>query len=247
MARMMILSGPSCVGKSPLLKALRRFYPELAEQLRPLVLCNDRAPRPGERDGVDYFFRSREEIEALRGQAGFIVMEVRRDLQALEMAQVQRVLEGGENPFFEGNAYIADALMKAPELAQVPKLSAFLSPLSLEEITYLQAQPDVRLADIVRHVQRQKLLVRTSLQKGELSDHDRTDIEARAGAAYREMQYASQFDWVIPNHDGEGNPNWESFNYPLGDARKTKLDFAAILQGRPPRYAEEWPKGLLSG
>ena len=51
--RLVILSGPSCIGKSPLEKALGRFFPELRRQLQKLVLYNTRAPRPGELDGVD--------------------------------------------------------------------------------------------------------------------------------------------------------------------------------------------------
>ena len=57
--RLVILSGPSCAGKSPLDKALGRFYPELRAALQPVTLYNDRAPRPGEVDGVDYHFRRR--------------------------------------------------------------------------------------------------------------------------------------------------------------------------------------------
>ena len=64
--RLVILSGPSCVGKSPLRHALAKFYPEVWGRLQKLVLFNSRAPRPGEREGVDYHFRSRTQIEDLR-------------------------------------------------------------------------------------------------------------------------------------------------------------------------------------
>jgi guanylate kinase len=40
--RLVILSGPSCVGKSPLAKALAKFYPEIRKTLQPLVLYNSR-------------------------------------------------------------------------------------------------------------------------------------------------------------------------------------------------------------
>ena len=46
--RLVILSGPSCVGKSPLYKSLGKFCPELRTQFHKLVLVNSRAPRPGE-------------------------------------------------------------------------------------------------------------------------------------------------------------------------------------------------------
>jgi hypothetical protein len=40
--RLVILSGPSCVGKSPLAKALYKFYPELCKTLKALVLYGER-------------------------------------------------------------------------------------------------------------------------------------------------------------------------------------------------------------
>jgi guanylate kinase len=243
-----MLTGPSCVGKSPLLAALRKFYPEAAAQLQPLVLYNDRAPRPGELDGVTYHFRPRAFLESLQGQPGHVVLPVRRDLQALEIAQVRAVLEAGRDPFFEGNVYVAEALLQAPELAEVPKLSCFLSPLSLEEVRFLRAQPHADLDQIVRDVMRRKLLRRTLQQKGILSEPDLHDIEARCGAAYRELQYAPRFDWVLPNHDGESSENWEAAYYPLGDARRCLLDLAAILQGQTPGpcWAEQWPSDLFA-
>src|ERR687891_493163 len=94
--RLVILSGPSCVGKSPLTKALARFYPELRNRLQPLVLYNSREPRPGEVDGVDYHFRSREEIEILKAKNHFVVMDVRGDLQALDLQELSESLAKGD-------------------------------------------------------------------------------------------------------------------------------------------------------
>ena len=238
MPRLVILSGPSCIGKSPLLKALQRFYPHLAQQLRPLVLYNDRTPRPGETDGIAYHFRPRPFIEALREQPGHIVLPVRRDLQALELAQVTGLLQQGLDPFFEGNPYVASALLEAPDLVGVPRVSCFLSPVSLEELSFVQGQPGADPRKLVTDVMRRKLLRRTQRQKGLLSAPDLEDIEARCGAAYDELAYASKFDYVLPNHDGEDSENWDAFYYPLGDARKSVLDFAAIGAGARPRGGE---------
>ncbi len=240
MPRLVILSGPSCVGKSPLLRALQRFYPEAARRLRPLILYNDRAPRPGEADGVAYHFRPRDFIEGLRDQPGHIVLPVRRDLQALELAQVTGLLQQGLDPFFEGNPYVAGALMQAPELADIPRVTCFLSPVSLEELQFLQNQPGADARKLVTDVMRRKLLRRTQRQKTLLSLPDLEDIEARCGAAYDELTHAPAFDYVLPNHDGEDSENWDAFYYPLGDARKSLLDFAAILEGHQPRWAEKW-------
>jgi guanylate kinase len=54
--RLVILSGPSCVGKSPLAKALGRFHPDLSVKLQPIVLHNSRSPDPAsETDGIIIF------------------------------------------------------------------------------------------------------------------------------------------------------------------------------------------------
>jgi hypothetical protein len=55
-------------GKSPLAKAVGRFHPDLSANLQPIVLFNSRSPRPGERDGEDYHFRARDQIENFRLQ-----------------------------------------------------------------------------------------------------------------------------------------------------------------------------------
>ena len=74
-SRLVILAGPSCAGKSPLDKALRRFHPQLRQNLKSLVLYNSRDPRPGELDGVDYHFRSRQEIADLESGERCVVMD----------------------------------------------------------------------------------------------------------------------------------------------------------------------------
>jgi len=50
--RVVVLSGPSAVGKSTLVHCLRERIPDLHFS----VSATTRAPRPGEVDGVDYFF-----------------------------------------------------------------------------------------------------------------------------------------------------------------------------------------------
>ncbi len=242
MGRLVILSGPSCAGKGPLYAALERFHPELVAPLHKVCLYNTRAPRPGERDGVDYHFRTREEIEALREDDGYVVMDVRGDLQALDLAGLRRRLETG-SAFFEGNPFVGVALLELPD---VPKVSAFLAPLSRDELVYLQApERRVDLQSFVTDVMRRKLLRRTTRQKGVLAKTDLENIERRAGSALRELSEAWRFDYVLPNHDGEDSENWDAFYYPVGDARKAFTDFALILRGEEPRYAEKWEEGLL--
>jgi guanylate kinase len=68
MARVFVITGPSGVGKGTLIRGLMERIPGL--QLS--VSATTRAPRPGERDGVDYYFLTREEFER-RVRAGDFV------------------------------------------------------------------------------------------------------------------------------------------------------------------------------
>ncbi len=243
--RLVILSGPSCVGKSPLAKALARFYPELWNILNPLVLYNSRSARPGEFDGIDYHFRSRKEIENLKRKEGFIVMDVRADLHALDLPELLETLEKGD-VFFEGSPFIGKTLLTDPMLANVKRLSVFMSPLSRDEIIFLKtAEPKVSLHELVTNIMRRKLLRRIRRQKGKPSLSELEDIEIRASSAYYEMQEAHNYQYVISNHDGEDSENWDSFYYPLGDARAALITFVSLLEGKMPDRVEIWEKDLI--
>jgi len=237
--RLVILSGPSCVGKTPLMKALKRFHPQLAAKLQPLVLHNSRAPRPGEQSGVDYHFRTREQLEALRTQARYVVLDVRGDLQALDLEELSGLLQRGD-VLFEGNPFVGRLLQTHPALAEVRRLGMFLAPLSKEEIVFLRGEPQVSLPDLVRDVMRRKLLRRTRRQRGQPSLKDLEEVERRAGSAYGELALAWRFDHVIPNHDGEDSDNWDAFYHPLGDARKALLAVVALLRGEAAAGVERW-------
>jgi guanylate kinase len=241
---LVILSGPSCVGKSPLVRALRRFHPELAAKLKPLVLFNSRPPRPGEQSGLDYHFRTREQVEALRADRRYFVIDVRGDLQALDLEDLSAVLGRGD-ALFEGNPFVGRLLQTHESLRDVRRLGVFLSPLTREELAFLRGEPHVSLPDLVCDVMRRKLLRRTRRQKGEPSLRDLEDVERRARSAYVELAEAWHFDHVIPNHDGEDSDDWDAFYYPLGDARRALLAFAALLRGETPPGIERWDAGAV--
>ena len=243
--RLIILSGPSCVGKSPLDRALATFYPEHKQRLKTLVLYNSRVARPGEVDGRDYHFRKRSEIESLRTEDRYVVMEVRGDLQALDLEQLKNDLEESD-VFFEGNPFIGSLLLTHESLENIGKLSMFMSPLSREELQFYQkAEWNVSIPDLVTDIMRRKLLRRTKKQKTQLSLKDYENIERRAASAYSELEKGHLFDHVIPNHDGEDSEHWEAFFFPVGDARRSLLAFVDLLEGKPPGWVEKWEEELL--
>ncbi len=242
MSRLIVISGPSCVGKSPLYSNLNKHFPDLVAETGFVVLYNSRAPRPGERDGRDYHFRSREEIESLRGQEGFSVFDVRGDLQALDHNALHRDLETGD-VIYEGNPTVAMHLLDTPLPPGCGRLSVFVSPISREEILVLREREDLR--KLVTGLMQSKLLRRTEEQKGDVSAEDREEVGRRAGCAYDEMCLAPRFDAVVPNHDGEDSENWTAFSYPVGEAFKTLHAVAALIGGQKPNSAEHWEPDLL--
>lgn len=59
--RLVVLVGPSAVGKSTVVRCVRERLPELVFS----VSATTRAPRPGEVDGRDYRFVTREQFDAM--------------------------------------------------------------------------------------------------------------------------------------------------------------------------------------
>lgn len=66
--KLIVLTGPSGVGKGTLLRSLRQRHPELYLS----ISATTRDPRPGEVDGVDYYFLSRPEFQEKIAQDAFI-------------------------------------------------------------------------------------------------------------------------------------------------------------------------------
>jgi guanylate kinase len=68
MARVFVITGPSGVGKGTLIRGLMERLPALELS----VSATTRAPRPGERDGVDYHFLSAEDFERRIAEGDFV-------------------------------------------------------------------------------------------------------------------------------------------------------------------------------
>lgn len=66
--KLFVVSGPSGAGKGTLCKALLGLYP----QIQLSVSCATRSPRPGEVDGVHYYFITEEEFLKRRREGDFL-------------------------------------------------------------------------------------------------------------------------------------------------------------------------------
>jgi guanylate kinase len=93
-----VLCAPSGTGKSTLVRRLVAECPNFAFS----VSCTTRAPRPGERDGVDYHFLSREEF-LRRREAGFFAewAEVHGNLYGTPKAATLELLAQGRDVLFD--------------------------------------------------------------------------------------------------------------------------------------------------
>lgn len=86
---LVVISGPSGVGKDAVLKSLQqRSLP-----LHFVVTMTSREPRPGEIDGVDYFFVTQEKFKELIGQDEFIEHAlVYQDYKGIPKTQIREAM-----------------------------------------------------------------------------------------------------------------------------------------------------------
>ncbi len=95
---LLVLAGPSGVGKGTVGRALLAREPNLAWS----VSATTRAPRAGEVDGVDYHFVTRAEFERTRAEGGFLEwFEVYGQLKGTPRAPVEAAVAGGRDLLLE--------------------------------------------------------------------------------------------------------------------------------------------------
>ncbi|MFP7477696.1 guanylate kinase [Terribacillus sp. 179-K 1B1 HS] len=122
-----ILSGPSGVGKGTVRKALF----EQDTHLRYSISMTTRNMRPGEQDGVDYFYKSKEEFEHLIGQNKLLEYASYVDnYYGTPRDYVEETLEAGHDVFLE--IEVQGALQVKENFPQ--GVFIFLIPPSLEEL-----------------------------------------------------------------------------------------------------------------
>ncbi|WP_280482940.1 guanylate kinase [Nocardia farcinica] len=127
--RLVVLVGPSAVGKSTVVRCVRERLPELVFS----VSATTRAPRPGEVDGRDYRFVTRAEFDAMI-EAGELLewAEIHGGLQrsGTPAAPVREALAAGKNVLLEVDLEGARSVRKVMPEARL----VFLAPPSWDEL-----------------------------------------------------------------------------------------------------------------
>ena len=106
-----VITGPSGVGKSTLIKKLMAEFPD---DFGFSVSHTTRDPRPGEQDGVDYHFVSRERMQS-DIDAGLFVehAEVHGNLYGTSIAAVQEVTKKGRVCLLDIDVQGAESVRKS--------------------------------------------------------------------------------------------------------------------------------------
>jgi guanylate kinase len=95
---LLILSSPSGAGKSTLARRLMQWDPTI----RFSVSATTRPPRPGEEDGREYYFRSRQEFETMVETGDMLEhAEVFGNLYGSPKAPVQAAMDVGRDTLFD--------------------------------------------------------------------------------------------------------------------------------------------------
>lgn len=127
LGRLILVTGPSGVGKGTLIKVLRERHPDLGFS----VSATTRSPRPGEQHGVHYYFYSREQFQELRDRGEFLEWaEFAGNCYGTPISPVIERLNQGNDILLEIELQGARQVMdRWPEALKI-----FISPPSMEEL-----------------------------------------------------------------------------------------------------------------
>lgn len=163
--RLTVLSGPSGVGKSTVVAHMRKEHPEVWLS----VSATTRAPRPGERHGVHYFFVTDEEMDKLIANGELLEWaEFAGNRYGTPRAAVLEHLEAGVPVLLEIDLQGARQVRESMAEAQL----VFLAPPSWEELVRRLTGRGTESAEV---------------------------IERRLGAAKTELAAEPEFDTTLVN------------------------------------------------
>jgi len=176
--RLFVLSGPSGVGKTTIVRALLRRVAGLEFS----VSCTTRPPRPGERDGRDYHFISQEEFAELVEAGEFLEWaEVYGHRYGTLRAEVERRLSQGKSVLLDIDTRGARLIRRRGRRLGLPLRFIFILPPSKGELE--------------RRIERRR------------SESGR-ELERRLRAAWREVEAGGWFDYLVVNRDLQLSTLW---------------------------------------
>jgi len=174
-AILVIISGPSGVGKDTIIEELKRREgaKEAAERRHYVVTCTTRERRDGEVDGVDYHFMTREAFLRLRAARGFLeANEVHGNWYGSPRDQVRVALTEGRDVILKIDVQGAQVVKEQVSEA----LLIFVIPPSLET-----------------------LFARLRSRATETAD----ELELRQRNAAIELARQDDYDYVVVNETGQ--------------------------------------------
>ena len=168
---LLIISGPSGVGKDSVLRALK----ERDLPLYHVITANTREPRPDEKEGVDYYFVSRERFKEMIGNDELLeYSEVYEDYKGVPKSEVRKAIETDKDVIFRLDVQGAEKIKSIYPQA----ISIFLIPANQEEWFK-------RLG--VRRMANEK------------------DLDTRIETVQKELETIDEFNYVVVNADNKLN------------------------------------------
>lgn len=168
---LVILSGPSGVGKSTIVKRLLKSNPGL----KMSISCTTRPRRPGEKDGKDYYFIGKQEFTKKVENGGFLEWaEVHNHYYGTPKPELEKALEDKQTVMLEVDVQGAAGIKEWLYKARLRKSATFifLIPPSVDMLAFR--------------------LKRRKTESAELMNY-------RLRAAIAELQVMEKYDYIVVN------------------------------------------------